>query len=74
MRIVVRSLCCLALAGATAAAQKGSDPRDALVVSTAWLAQHLKDPNLVVLFLGDDNEYNKSHIAGSYTVQMEDFA
>lgn len=74
MHTVVRSLCCLALGAATAGAQKASDPRDALVVSTSWLAQHLKDPNLVVLFIGDDNEYNKAHIAGSYNVQMEDFA
>ena len=74
MRFVVRSLCCVALAAATAGAQKAADPRDALVVSTAWLAQHLKDPDLVVLFVGDDNEYNKAHIPGSYNVQIEDFA
>lgn len=74
MRFVIRSLCCVALSATTAAAQTASDPRDALVVSTSWLAQHLKDPNLVVLFLGDDNDYNKAHIAGSFNVQMEDFA
>jgi thiosulfate/3-mercaptopyruvate sulfurtransferase len=68
---VVRSLSCLALVAATAAAQ---NPRDALVVSTAWLERHLDDPELVVLFLGDDNEYNKQHIPRSYNVQIEDFA
>jgi thiosulfate/3-mercaptopyruvate sulfurtransferase len=73
---VVRSLCLFAVAAGAAsgaAAQKPADPRDALVVSTAWLAQHLKDPDLVVLFLGDDNEYNKGHIPGAHNVQLEDF-
>jgi thiosulfate/3-mercaptopyruvate sulfurtransferase len=74
VRFVVRSLCCVALAGATAGAQKVADPRDALVVSTAWLAQHLKDPDLVVLFLGDDNDYNSAHIPGAHNMQLEDFA
>ncbi|HUQ80639.1 MAG TPA: rhodanese-like domain-containing protein, partial [Gemmatimonadaceae bacterium] len=74
MGSVVRSLGCLALIATTASAQTTADPRDALVVSTAWLAQHLKDPGLVVLFLGDDNEYNKQHIPGSYNVQIEDIA
>ena len=74
MRSIVCSLCCIALAAAAGGAQNTTNPRDALVVSTGWLAQHLKDPDLVVLFLGDDNDYNKAHIAGSYNVQMEDFA
>jgi thiosulfate/3-mercaptopyruvate sulfurtransferase len=74
VRFVVRSLCCAALVSASAGAQHVATPRDALVVSTAWLAQHLKDPDLVVLFLGDDNEYNKAHIPGSHNMQLEDFA
>jgi thiosulfate/3-mercaptopyruvate sulfurtransferase len=74
VRVVIRSLSSLVLVATAVSAQKPADPRDALVVSTAWLAQHLKDPNLVVLFLGDDNEYNRSHIPGSFNVQIEDFA
>jgi len=77
MRFIVRVARCIALASVTAVtagAQKPTDARDALVVSTTWLAQHLTDPNLVVLFLGDDNDYNKAHIPGSYNVQMEEFA
>jgi thiosulfate/3-mercaptopyruvate sulfurtransferase len=41
-------------------------PRDGLVVSTSWLAQHLNDKNLVVLHLGPD--YNKRHIPGAREV------
>jgi thiosulfate/3-mercaptopyruvate sulfurtransferase len=74
VRSAVRSLCLLALAAGAAGAQKTTDARDALVVSTAWLAQHLKDPDLVVIFVGDDNEYNKAHIPGSHNIQLEDFS
>jgi thiosulfate/3-mercaptopyruvate sulfurtransferase len=74
MRFIVRVSCCIALAIVTAGAQRATDARDALVVSTAWLAQHLKDPDLVLLFLGDDNDYNKAHIPGSYNIRMEEFA
>jgi len=74
VRVVIRSLSSLVLAATALGAQQRANPRDALVVSTSWLAQHLKDPDVVVLFLGDDNEYNRSHIPGSYNVQIEDFA
>lgn len=74
MRLVLRSFCVLTMLAAVGGAQTASDPRDALLVSTAWLEQHLKDPNLTVLFIGDDNEYKKTHIPGAQNVQMEDFA
>lgn len=45
---------------ATAAA-----PRDAVVVTTAWVAQHLKDPNLVLLHIGDPNDYPAKHLPGA---------
>ena len=53
--------------------QRGYAHPEALV-STDWVEQHLKDPNLTVLFIGDDNEYKKTHIPGAQNVQMEDFA
>lgn len=40
-------------------------PRDNLVVSADWLAQHLNDPNLVILHSGNANDYNAGHIAGA---------
>jgi thiosulfate/3-mercaptopyruvate sulfurtransferase len=53
----------LVCSSALAAAQR---PRDGLVVSTTWLAQHLNDKNLVVLHLGPD--FNKRHIPGAREV------
>jgi thiosulfate/3-mercaptopyruvate sulfurtransferase len=53
----------LVCSSALAAAQS---PRDGLVVSTKWLAQHLNDKNLVVLHVGP--EFSKGHIAGAREV------
>ena len=46
-------------------ASKAADPRSTLLVSTAWLAQHLKDPDLVLLHVGDKEEYDDKHIPGA---------
>jgi thiosulfate/3-mercaptopyruvate sulfurtransferase len=49
-------------------------PRDTMVVNTAWLAAHLKDPNLVLLHVGDPDEYKAKHIAGARFVTLQDIA
>jgi thiosulfate/3-mercaptopyruvate sulfurtransferase len=36
-----------------------------MIVSTAWLAQHLKDPRLVVFHVGPEAEYPAQHIPGA---------
>jgi thiosulfate/3-mercaptopyruvate sulfurtransferase len=54
----------IAAFGLTADAQ-ARNPRAELTVTPAWLAQHLTDPDLVVLHVGDRAEYDKAHIAGA---------
>lgn len=49
-------------------------PRDTMVVNTAWLASHLKDPNLVLLHVGDPDEYKAKHIPGARFVKLSDIA
>lgn len=39
--------------------------RDELVVSAAWLRQHLNDPNLVLLHVGNRSTYDAGHIPGA---------
>ena len=63
----------LALASPASPAAAAS-PRDSLVVSTAWLAQHLKDPDLVLLHVGDKGEYAAAHIPGARFVEMRDLS
>jgi thiosulfate/3-mercaptopyruvate sulfurtransferase len=60
------ALAFLALAGAAPPA-----PRATMLVSAGWLAQHLRDPNLVVLHIGPEQSYAQ-HIPGARYVTMDD--
>jgi thiosulfate/3-mercaptopyruvate sulfurtransferase len=55
-------------AKATPATCGGHGDKNTMLVSTAWLAEHLKDPNVVMLAVGDKSEYDKGHIPGSFYV------
>jgi thiosulfate/3-mercaptopyruvate sulfurtransferase len=39
--------------------------RDDLIVTPAWLLQHVNDANLVLLHVGDKAEYDSAHIPGA---------
>jgi thiosulfate/3-mercaptopyruvate sulfurtransferase len=54
-------------------AQK-ADPRAGLLVTTEWLGQHLRDPNLVLLHVGLRKEYDEAHIPGARFVTLDDIA
>ena len=58
---------CVHFAGA-----QSTDSRAQIAVSTAWLAQHLQDPDLVLLHVGDPKEYPAQHIAGARFVSLQD--
>ena len=60
----------LLCAGAAAAATCGGHgTRQSLIVSTGWLADHIKDANLVVLAVGEKSDYDAEHIAGSQFIE-----
>jgi len=48
-------------------------PRTTLLVSTAWVAQHLRDPNLVILHVGPEPGYAR-HIPGARYVTLDDIS
>jgi thiosulfate/3-mercaptopyruvate sulfurtransferase len=50
------------------------DPRSALMVSTAWVADHLKDPDLVLLHVGEKPEYDAEHLPGARFVSLQDIS
>jgi len=64
----------LALSVASPAFAQASRARDALIVSSAWLASHLNDANLVLLHAGNRAEYDKAHIPGARFVALGDVA
>src|ERR1017187_10611442 len=66
MNIRMAGALALWLAGVAAAATCGGHGTpESLVVSTKWLADHVKDANLVVLAVGSKADYDAGHIAGS---------
>ncbi len=58
-------LSCLAGAGAAPAQVPDAAARERLVVSPAWLAQHVNDPGLVLLHVGRRETYDAGHIANA---------
>ena|SRR5579872_1166587 len=49
------------------------DPKN-MVVSTGWLSSHLRDPNLVILAIGDQDDYNRAHIPGAAFLRYADLS
>ena len=48
--------------------------QESLIVSTEWLAAHLKDESLVLLQVGDKDEYLAGHIPGAQFVTLADIS
>jgi thiosulfate/3-mercaptopyruvate sulfurtransferase len=44
--------------------------RESLLVSTAWLAEHLRDPKLVLLTVVDEKAYAEEHIPGAVRLDL----
>ncbi|HYW46980.1 MAG TPA: sulfurtransferase [Bryobacteraceae bacterium] len=57
---------------AAVAACGGHGDHNSMVVPAAWLAEHLKDPNLVMLGIGQQSEYEGAHIPGSQFLSYPD--
>ena len=74
MRLSIASVAALFTGFAAIAAAQRAPNRDSLVVSTAWLANHLGDANVVVLQVGDRADYDKQHIPGARAVALDDIS
>ncbi len=58
----------------TPAVAAPANPRDKLLVSTEWLAKHLADANLVLLHVGEPDEYRAEHIAGARLITLREIS
>jgi thiosulfate/3-mercaptopyruvate sulfurtransferase len=74
MRVSRLSVAVLGLLALFATGVRGASPRDQLVVPVAWLSQHLKDADLVLLHVGDRAEYDLRHIPGARFVSLSDIS
>jgi thiosulfate/3-mercaptopyruvate sulfurtransferase len=45
-----------------------------MLVTTSWLADHLRDPNLVILHVGGPKDYDPGHIPGARLIQLSDIS
>jgi len=74
-RLAVALPSLIALTAATAlAAPRPPEPALPLVVTPAWLASHLEDPDLVVLHVGDADAYRARHIPHARRVALSDLS
>src|SRR5215831_18718323 len=64
---------CLTLPATARAQVANGSTREKLVVTPAWLAQHLHDPDLVVLHVGEKDTYDKGHIPGARFLDWMNF-
>ena len=55
-----------------AATCPGHGNADTMLVSASWLATHLKDPGLVVIGVGPKAEFDKGHIPGSVSLELNE--
>jgi thiosulfate/3-mercaptopyruvate sulfurtransferase len=62
---------CFTLASQAATVCGGHGDSKSMLVSTAWLAGHLNDPNLVVIGVGSRGEYDKGHLPGSGFIDLQ---
>jgi thiosulfate/3-mercaptopyruvate sulfurtransferase len=72
LRWTIAAVFALAWSGALAQGS-GSQPslRSEMLVTTEWLAEHLQDPDLVVLCIGSSREfYEKGHIPGARQITL----
>ena len=49
-------------------------PRDPMLVTPAWLAEHARDANLVLLQIGPRASYDSAHIAGARFISFSDIS
>ncbi len=59
-----------ALSLSAAATCPGHGDATTMLVSTAWVSDHLNDPGLVLLSVGPKADYDKGHIAGAQYVDL----
>jgi thiosulfate/3-mercaptopyruvate sulfurtransferase len=53
------------------AANSATAGREPMLVTVDWLADHLSDPSLVLLQIGDKKDYDKGHIPGAQFLEYE---
>jgi thiosulfate/3-mercaptopyruvate sulfurtransferase len=72
--VVAAAVTIVGLASGHAQQNRSGDARQMLVVSTAWLASHLTDANLVLFHMGTRADYDAAHIPGARFLTLGEIA
>jgi thiosulfate/3-mercaptopyruvate sulfurtransferase len=59
---------------ASARQNAASSAREPMLVTAGWLSEHLSDPSLVLLQIGDKSVYDKGHIPGAQYLNYADIS
>ena len=62
---------CHSNAEGKAANNSAGAPRETMLVTVDWLADHLNDPSLVLLQIGEKKDFDKGHIPGAQFLEYE---
>src|SRR6187200_3332614 len=66
------AVACLLFVLSIASTVAAGDPRSDMVVDAKWLAAHVKDRDIVLLHVGDADEYAAGHIPGARLATLDD--
>ena len=74
MRQILSALAALVLLVGFLPSIQAKEVRSSMIVSTEWLAQHLKDESLILLQVGEKDEYTAAHIPGAQFIALADIS
>ena len=74
MRQILSALAALMLLIGFIPSIQAKNVRSSMLVSSEWLAEHLKDNSLVLLQVGEKDEYTAAHITGAQFIPLADIS
>ncbi len=74
MRQILSALAALMLLIGFIPSIQAKNVRSSMLVSSEWLAEHLKDNSLVLLQVGEKDEYTAAHITGAQFIALADIS
>ena len=72
--IAIVVVACALWSSVEAQQQNSEKVRDSMIVSTEWVAKHLNDRSLVLLQVGEKDEYVAAHIPGAQHIAVADIS
>jgi thiosulfate/3-mercaptopyruvate sulfurtransferase len=72
--VVIGSIVFITAVSGEGVLTRAASQRDSMLTPVSWLVQHLKDPDVVILQVGDPASYKTAHIPGAQSAGMNEFS